>query len=69
MRRGMSTDLDTDRDCLTGYAYRALYDWDQYFEAIIQIYMVWTLLAHFLPCEQDRELGITNPAPSHQPIA
>ena len=23
----------------TGYAYKTLYDWDQYFESIVQIYM------------------------------
>ncbi|WP_420644983.1 MGH1-like glycoside hydrolase domain-containing protein [Candidatus Leptofilum sp.] len=41
MQRGIFTDLDTGRDYFTGYAYETLYDWDQYFEAIIQIYMGW----------------------------
>lgn len=41
MRRGIFTDADTGRDYFTGYAYKTLYDWDQYFEAIVQIYMGW----------------------------
>jgi putative isomerase len=41
MRRGIFTDPDTGRDYFTGYAYKTLYDWDQYFEAIVQIYMGW----------------------------
>jgi glycogen debranching enzyme len=41
MRRGIQTDPDTGLDYFTGYAYRTLYDWDQYFESIVQIYMGW----------------------------
>ena len=41
MRRGILTDADTGRDYFTGYSYKTLYDWDQYFEAIVQIYMGW----------------------------
>lgn len=41
MRRGIFTDPDTKRDYFTGYAYQTLYDWDQYFESIVQIYMGW----------------------------
>lgn len=41
MHRGIFTDQDTGRDYFTGYAYETLYDWDQYFEAIVQIYMGW----------------------------
>ncbi|MCI0512798.1 hypothetical protein L0128_06270 [candidate division KSB1 bacterium] len=41
MQQGIVTDPDTQRPYFTGYDYRTLYDWDQYFEAIIQIYMGW----------------------------
>jgi putative isomerase len=42
MRRGVFTDADTGRPYFTGYSYRTLYDWDQYFESIVQIYMGWS---------------------------
>ena len=32
-------DQDTQKSYFTGYDYKTLYDWDQYFEAIVQIYM------------------------------
>ncbi len=41
MQRGIFTDADTGRPYFTGYAYRTLYDWDQYFESIVQVYMGW----------------------------
>ena len=41
MQRGIFTDPDTGRAYFTGYSYKTLYDWDQYFEAIVQIYMGW----------------------------
>jgi hypothetical protein len=41
MRRGVFRDSDTGRDYFTGYAYKTLYDWDQYFESIVQLYMGW----------------------------
>jgi putative isomerase len=41
MQRGIFTDPDTERTYFTGYSYKTLYDWDQYFEAIVQIYMGW----------------------------
>jgi hypothetical protein len=41
MKKGIFRDDDTGRDYFTGYAYKTLYDWDQYFEAIVQIYMGW----------------------------
>jgi hypothetical protein len=41
MKKGVFRDGDTGRDYFTGYAYKTLYDWDQYFEAIVQIYMGW----------------------------
>jgi hypothetical protein len=41
MRRGIFTDPDTGRPYFTGYSYKTLYDWDQYFESIVQIYMGW----------------------------
>lgn len=41
MRRGILRDEDTGREYFTGYSYKTLYDWDQYFEALVQIYMGW----------------------------
>ncbi len=41
MRKGILCDLDTGKDYFTGYSYRTLYDWDQYFESIVEIYMGW----------------------------
>ena len=41
MKTGIFTDVDTGKDYFTGYAYKRLYDWDQYFEAIVQTYMGW----------------------------
>ena len=41
MRRGILLEPDTNREYFTGYAYKTLYDWDQYFEAIVQVYMGW----------------------------
>ncbi len=43
MERGTQgvVEPDTGRAYFTGYSYKTLYDWDQYFEAIVQIYMGW----------------------------
>jgi putative isomerase len=41
MRHGIFTETDTGREYFTGYSYKTLYDWDQYFESIVQIYMGW----------------------------
>jgi len=41
MRRGIFEEPDTKRHYFTGYEYKTLYDWDQYFESIVQIYMGW----------------------------
>lgn len=41
MHNGIMTDEASGLDYFTGYSYRTLYDWDQYFEAIIQAYMGW----------------------------
>ena len=41
MKKGIFRDDDTGKDYFTGYAYKTLYDWDQYFESIVQIYMGW----------------------------
>jgi putative isomerase len=41
MRQGIQRDSDTGLEYFTGYAYKTLYDWDQYFESIVQIYMGW----------------------------
>lgn len=41
MKRGLFEDEDTGKPYFTGYDYKTLYDWDQYFEAIVQFYMGW----------------------------
>ena len=41
MKRGINVDPDTGRSYYTGYEYKTLYDWDQYFESLVQIYMGW----------------------------
>ena len=41
MERGVLVEPDTGHSYFTGYSYKTLYDWDQYFEAIVQIYMGW----------------------------
>jgi len=40
MQNGINTHVN-GKAYYTGYSYKALYDWDQYFEAIVQIYMGW----------------------------
>ena len=39
MQRGILTDSAPGLQFYSGYAYKTLYDWDQYFDAIVQIYM------------------------------
>ncbi|MHA4807454.1 amylo-alpha-1,6-glucosidase [Flavitalea flava] len=39
MEKGIQLDTDTRKTYFTGYDYKTLYDWDQYFESIVQIYM------------------------------
>ena len=39
MNKGILQDSDTKKLYFTGYAYKTLYDWDQYFESIVQIHM------------------------------
>ncbi len=41
MKKGIMTEDLTQMKYFTGYAYKTLYDWDQYFESIVQIYMGW----------------------------
>lgn len=41
MERGISLEPDTNKSFYTGFEDQTLYDWDQYFEAIIQTYMGW----------------------------
>jgi hypothetical protein len=41
MQHGILTEEESGLEYFTGYAYKTLYDWDQYFEAIVQIYMGW----------------------------
>ncbi len=42
MKNGIFLEPDTGRQYFTGYSYKTLYDWDQYFEAIVQVYMGWS---------------------------
>jgi hypothetical protein len=41
MKKGIFTEDITGLKYFTGYDYKTLYDWDQYFESIVQIYMGW----------------------------
>lgn len=41
MENGIQTDATTGLQYFTGYSYCTLYDWDQYFEAICQLYLGW----------------------------
>lgn len=41
MRRGIQTEAVTGKPYFTGYSYESLYDWDQYFEGLVQLYMGW----------------------------
>ncbi len=41
MHKGILTEEVTGMQYFTGYSYKTLYDWDQYFEALVQIYMGW----------------------------
>ena len=41
MKRGIMVEPATGMKYFTGYDYKTLYDWDQYFESIVQIYMGW----------------------------
>jgi putative isomerase len=71
MGRGVFRDAGTGREYFTGYAYQTLYDWDQYFEAIVQVYMGWpsTYIQNgvtiFLDHQQDSGL-ISRSVPSNQ---
>ena len=41
-KKGVFTHLETGKQYYTGYEYATLYDWDQYFETIVQLYLGWT---------------------------
>ena len=41
MKKGIMVEETTGIPYFTGYSYKTLYDWDQYFESIVQIYMGW----------------------------
>lgn len=41
MKKGIFTEDVTGMKYFSGYDYKTLYDWDQYFESIVQIYMGW----------------------------
>ena len=38
---GIQTDPKTGKNYFTGYSYKQLYDWDQYFETMVQLYLGW----------------------------
>jgi putative isomerase len=71
MRGGIFTDTDTNRPYFTGYSYKTLYDWDQYFESIVQVYMGWPSdtirngVTIFLDHQQDSGM-ISRSVPSNQ---
>jgi hypothetical protein len=41
MQNGILTDAGTGLQFYSGYKYKTLYDWDQYFDTIVEIYMGW----------------------------
>jgi putative isomerase len=41
MQRGLQKERLSGRPYFTGYRYNTLYDWDQYFESIVQLYVGW----------------------------
>jgi putative isomerase len=44
MQNGIQMEDGTKKSYFTGYEYKTLYDWDQYFEAIVQLYLGWDTL-------------------------
>lgn len=40
-QKGVFTHPETGKPYYTGYEYATLYDWDQYFETIVQLYLGW----------------------------
>ncbi len=40
-KKGVFTHEETGKKYYTGYEYSTLYDWDQYFETIVQLYLGW----------------------------
>lgn len=41
MKHGIQKNRLTGRSYFTGYSYNTLYDWDQYFESVLQLYLGW----------------------------
>lgn len=41
MQKGLQKNERTGIEFFTGYAYATLYDWDQYFEGLVELYMGW----------------------------
>ncbi len=41
MRNGIQAEAGTGKPYFTGYSYESLYDWDQYFETLVQLYLGW----------------------------
>ncbi len=73
MRNGLQKNEQTGLPYFTGYDYATLYDWDQYFEGIVQLYMGWgtqylrNAVRIFL--EYQEENGFTKRAINNSPIA
>ncbi len=40
-KKGVFTHPETGKPYYTGYEYATLYDWDQYFETLVQLYLGW----------------------------
>lgn len=72
MQRGILKNEQTGYLYYTGYAYATLYDWDQYFEGLLQLYMGWgtnylrNTVKIFL--EYEEENGFTKRAINNFPI-
>lgn len=39
--KGVFVEEKTQKTYYTGYAYKTLYDWDQYFESLVELYLGW----------------------------
>lgn len=72
MQRGVLKNEKTGITFFTGYAYKTLYDWDQFFEGLIQLYMGWgtqylqNTVKIFL--EYQEENGFTKRAINNSPL-
>lgn len=72
MQRGIQTNEVTGLPYFTGYAYATLYDWDQWFEGLVQLYMGWgteylrNTVKIFLAYQEEN--GFTRRAVNNSPI-